>query len=133
MCAISINSYDSGIGASQKEKDLSRLLYRICGSGFNCLPLTGTRTFFVTLNTIANQFGTGVWTMDVSLSNSTLPTRSLIPVFLMKIARPSLSEVDTFRQSPLMNHKTSQSLFIFGNRALSENKNYTIVSNITNN
>ena len=34
MCAISINSYDSGIGASQKEKDLSRLLYRICGSGF---------------------------------------------------------------------------------------------------
>ena len=38
MCAISINSYDSGIGASQKEKDLSRLLYRICGSGLkNCV------------------------------------------------------------------------------------------------
>ena len=33
MCAISINSYGSGIRASQKEKDLSRLLYRICGSG----------------------------------------------------------------------------------------------------
>ena len=24
----------TGIGASQKEKDLTRLLYRICGSGF---------------------------------------------------------------------------------------------------
>ena len=25
----------TGIGASQREKDLSRLLYRICGSGFS--------------------------------------------------------------------------------------------------
>ena len=32
MSVISINSY--GIRASQKEKDLSPLLYRICGSGF---------------------------------------------------------------------------------------------------
>ena len=38
MCSIPINLYVSGIGASQKEKDLSRLLYRTCGSGFYLLP-----------------------------------------------------------------------------------------------
>ena len=29
----------TGIGASQKKKNLSRLLYRICGSGLNCVIL----------------------------------------------------------------------------------------------
>ena len=43
MCAISINWYDWDWGESE-EKNLSRLLYRICGSGLTSIVVQNIET-----------------------------------------------------------------------------------------
>ena len=93
MCAISIISYDSEIGASQKEKDLSRLLYRICGSGLFsnsvCKKLTSFTSIESSMSTYYNSVKI-VWKKwSVSFFEPRMIRRVLLAVCIILPQTPS--------------------------------------------
>ena len=77
--------------ASQKEKDLSRLLYRICGSGFTSIPKQKVLTFFGTMRLFGFvRLFSALW--DFFSKFFKCPQRVLFSIFLIFCKRTNVKK-----------------------------------------